>query len=188
MEQVAANLRWPAKAWARIAVVTGIFALTALWLDLSVAISRTFAPASVVTARVVGGVLTSFGMEVRREGAILIHANGFGYEIVLPCTGLIPAGLLAIAVLVSAGPMRRRLLGASLGVVSFLGFNVIRLLSLFYTLAFYPQVFDLMHSFIWQGLTVAFLLAFFWWWKRWSMLSEQQNGTVIASYVQSAKF
>jgi exosortase/archaeosortase family protein len=165
MQQGNAETQWPSRSWARIAGAVGIFATLAILLDRSTAWVHGQASLNIVTARFIAQILESLGMTCQREMATLVHPSGFGYEIGFNCTGIIPAGLLATAILAANGPMRAKAWGAAIGAVSVLLLNLIRLVSLFYIGALAPRFFSAAHSVVWQALTVLFVAGFFYVWK-----------------------
>lgn len=166
MRQSIAETEWPSRTWARIAGATGIFAIMAILVDRSAAWVHALAPLNIVTARSIAQMLNSLGMTCQQETATLVHPSGFGYEIAFNCTGIIPAALLATAILAAGGRMRARAWGAVIGAVGVLLLNLIRLVSLFYIGVLAPQFFSTAHSVVGQTLTVLFVAGFFCVWKR----------------------
>lgn len=166
MRQGIAETEWPSHIWGRIAGAVGIFAIIAILVERSAAWVHELAPLNIVTARSIAQILDSLGMNCQREMATLVHPNGFGYEISFACTGIIPAGLLATAMIAAGGPLRARLWGATVGTVGVLVLNLIRLVSLFCIGVLFPRAFGIAHSVVWQGLTVLFMAGFFHAWKR----------------------
>jgi len=166
MQPRIADTEWPSHIWARIAGAAGIFAIIASLVDRSAAWVHELAPLNVVTARSIAHILDSLGVNCQRELATLVHPSGFGYEIGFACTGVIPAGLLATAILAAGGGMRARVWGAASGVVGALLLNLIRLVSLFYIGVLAPRFFAAAHFVVWQALTVLFVAGFFYVWKR----------------------
>ncbi len=166
MQQGIAETEWPSRVWARIAGTAGIFTIATILADRSAASVQGLALVCVMTARSIAQVLNWLGMDFQREMATLIHPSGFGYEIGFTCTGIIPAGLLANAIMAAGGRMRTRVWGAAIGVVGVLLFNLIRLVSLFYVGVLAPRFFVVAHSVVWQALTVLFVAGFFFAWKR----------------------
>jgi exosortase/archaeosortase family protein len=156
---------WPSRVWARIACTTGVFAITAILADRSAACVQALVPVCIMTARSIAQILSWLGMDSHREMATLIHLGGFGYEIGFTCTGIIPAGLLAIAILAAGGGVRARVWGAAIGAVGVLLLNLVRLVSLFYIGVLAPRFFAAVHSIVWQALTVLFVVGFFYAWK-----------------------
>ena len=166
MRQGIAETEWPSHIWARIAGAAGIFAIMAILVGRSAAWVHQLAPLNIVTARSIAQILDSLGMNCQREMASLLHPSGFGYEIGFACTGVIPAGLLATAILAAGGGVRVRVWGAAIGAVGVLLLNLIRLVSLFYIGVLAPHFFAASHSVVWQALTVLFMTGFFFVWKR----------------------
>jgi exosortase/archaeosortase family protein len=156
---------WPARVWLRIAVATGLFAIAAWLAEGSPEITRVLAPAAVSTARVVEFVLVCLGMNPRRELATLTDSTGFSYQIDLACTGVIPAGLLVVSILISQASLRAKLWGVAIGAPCTVALNLARLVNLFYIGVRYPHLFFWVHSPLWEGLMVAFLVGFFLVWK-----------------------
>jgi len=166
MWQGIAETEWPSRSWARIAGAAGMLALLAILVDRSATWAHELAPLNVFTARFIAQILNSLGMTCRREMATLVHPSGFGYEIGFSCIGVIPAALLATAIMFAGGRMRARVWGAAMGAVGVLVMNLIRLVSLFYIGVLAPRFFSAAHSVVWQALTVIFVVTFFYVWKR----------------------
>ena len=157
---------WPARVWLRVAMATGSFAVAAWLAESSSEITRALAPAAIGTARAVEGILAWLGMVPHRELATLTHPTGFGYEVDFACTGIIPAGLLVVAILASETSLRAKLWGLGIGVPWALALNFVRLVNLFYIGVQHPRFFLWAHSPLWEGLIVAFLVGFYFLWKR----------------------
>jgi exosortase/archaeosortase family protein len=175
MQQGIAETEWSSHTWARIAGAAGIFAIMAILVDRSPAWVHALAPLNIVTASFIAQILDSLGMNCQREMATLVHPNGFGYEIGFACTGVIPAGLLATAMIAAGGPLRARLCGATMGAAGVLVLNLIRLVSLFYIGVLFPRAFGIAHSLVWQGLTVLFVAGFFHAWHRCRLCPSSGN-------------
>ncbi|SRR5712692_3871394 len=175
MRQDIAETEWPSHTWARIAGAAGIFAIMAILVDRSAAWVHALAPLNIVTARSIAQILDLLGMNCQVELATLVHPSGFGYEIGFACTGVIPAGLLATAMIAAGGPLRARLCGAMMGAVGVLVLNLIRLVSLFYVGVLFPRAFGIAHSVVWQGLIVFFIVGFFHAWHRHRLYPSSGN-------------
>lgn len=165
MPQRVPETEWSARVWARIAGTAGIFTIATMLADRSVVSIQGLTPVCILTARSIAQILNWLGMNLQREMATLIHPSGFGYEIGFACTGVIPAGLLATAILAARGHIGARVLGAAIGAVGAWLLNLIRLVSLFYIGVFAPRFFAAAHSIVWQALTVLFVVGFFYAWK-----------------------
>src|SRR5713101_723627 len=125
MQQAIAETEWSSRLWARIAGTTAIFAMATILTDRNTASAHALAPVCVLTARSIAQILNWLGMDFTREMATLIHPGGFGYEIGFTCTGIIPAGLLATAILAAGGHLRARVCGAAIGAVGVLLLNLV---------------------------------------------------------------
>lgn len=166
MQEGFTETEWPSGVWARIAGTAGIFAFPTTLVDRSAAGVQVLTPICLLTARSIAQILSWLGMDFHREMATLIHPGGFGYEIGFNCTGIIPAGLLATAILAAGGRLQARVWGAVVGAVGVLLLNLVRLVSLFYIGVLAPRFFAAAHSIVWQALTVLFVVGFFYAWKR----------------------
>jgi len=124
------------------------------------------APLDLLTAKATAHLLTRCGMEVHREAAVLSHPSGFAYEIYWRCTGLLPAGFLAIVILASPAPLSRRGLGVLWGMPLVLAVNLLRLASLFFIGVRYPAAFDVAHSLVWEGIVILAVLGVWLGWMR----------------------
>lgn len=163
---------WPVRVWGRIAVATGLFGCAMLLAERSPACVHALAPVDIFTARATSQILDWLGMDAQRELATLTHPGGFSYQIVMPCTGLLPAALLAAAILCAGASLRARVWAAALGALAVLVLNLVRLVSLFYIGVRHPEAFGFAHSVLWQGVTLVFPIAFFLGWKRRGVASS----------------
>ena len=157
---------WPARIWLRIALATALLAIAAWIAEGTPQIRPALAPAAISTARAVEGILICFGMSPKRELATLTASTGFGYQIDFACTGIIPAALLVVSILVSEASFRAKLWGVAIGAPYALALNLVRLVSLFCIGLRYPHLFLWAHSPLWEGLMVVFLVGFFLLWKQ----------------------
>jgi exosortase/archaeosortase family protein len=115
------------------------------------------AEAALTTIRLVG-------MEAARAGSVVYHPGGFAYEISRGCTGLVGAGLLVVAIAAYPASLGRRLVGISISVPTFLGWNLVRLVHLFSLGVHRPEVFHVYHEAVWQvGMAVAVFGLWFGW-------------------------
>lgn len=158
------ELRYPA--------LLAVFGLAAFLFWSGALAVELLLPLQRLTAAATGAVLGWGGLEAAREGTILRHPAGFGFEISAGCAAVIPTGIYAAAVL--AFPVRGRLQarGMIIGLPLLLGLNLLRLAHLFHLGVFEPEVFSLAHKVIWQsGILLAVFLV---WviWARWAHESE----------------
>ena len=106
-------------------------------------------------------------MTVQREAAILAHPGGFSCEIYYACTGLVPATILALAILAFPARLQQKLTGILIGVPLVFLVNLVRLASLFFIGVRYPAAFPLVHSVVWNGLLAAVVALLFMSWLPW---------------------
>lgn len=125
------------------------------------------APVSESLAFLVQALLQAAGSEVARHGALLYVPGTFAYEIVIGCSGLLPAGVITTAILASPGTSTAKVWGVLVGVPAVLLVNLLRLAHLFHVGVTAPGRFALAHEVLWEALLVAFVLALWWSWSRW---------------------
>jgi exosortase/archaeosortase family protein len=94
-------------------------------------------------------------LAVVREGLLLVTGRSRDLLVGQGCEAL-PALLLFVPALAALPrPWPARLLGVLLGSAAILLFNLIRITGLYYVLVFRPELFDLVHEYVGQVLTIA---------------------------------
>lgn len=80
------------------------------------------------------------------------------------CDALAPVAIFASVLLAYPASWKPKLKAVILGVFTLLGINIIRIISLFLFQIHAPELFDLMHLVIWQGIFIflALMLCFYW--------------------------
>ncbi|HKQ58191.1 MAG TPA: hypothetical protein VJY35_10015 [Candidatus Eisenbacteria bacterium] len=89
-------------------------------------------------------------------------------RIIPECTPVMPGVLLATAMVAYPSALRWKLIGVAAGLVVLWVFNVIRVLALFATLAWWPGSFKFMHVYLWQTVSLLAVSALFLAWLRWA--------------------
>lgn len=97
-----------------------------------------------------------------------ITLGSLALRIIPECTPLMPGLLLATAMLAYPSPWPWKLAGIGAGVVVLWLFNVLRMLALFGTLAWWPGSFKFMHVYLWQTITLLVVCALFLVWLRFA--------------------
>ena len=133
-------------------------------------------PLQLLTARVTLGSLHLLGLEAVRLGPVVYHPAGFGYEISLGCTGIVPAVMLTTGVLAYRARAAKKLVGVLLGVPAILLLNLVRLVNLYVVGIGWPSAFDVMHRFVWEVVVILSVLAL---WLAWVVWAE--NGVSNAA-------
>jgi exosortase H (IPTLxxWG-CTERM-specific) len=120
-------------------------------------------PFTAGVARVSGATLDLLGQDVRMEGTV-IRSPRFAVNIRNGCNGVETLLIFLAAVLAFPAPWKARLAGLALGAVAIQLVNLVRVVALFLTGAYFPSFFDSSHTVIWQTLVIAFgvLLWVFW--------------------------
>ena len=126
------------------------------------------APVTAFMALLVQGALAWGGMDVLRHDALLYVPGGFAYEVAAGCTGILPAFVIAAAILASPASAGARRCGLAVAVPLVLAVNLLRLVHLFYLGVHAPRQFALAHAFWWEAALVAVTLATWWVWSRWA--------------------
>jgi exosortase H (IPTLxxWG-CTERM-specific) len=114
-------------------------------------------------ARASGVALDLLGQDVQRQGTI-IRNRLFAVNIRNGCNGVEAMLIFLAAVLAFPAPWRARLAGLALGIVAIQLVNLVRVVALFLTGAYFPSLFDTSHTVIWQTVVILFsvVLWIFW--------------------------
>ena len=112
------------------------------------------------TASWTSHALNLLGTSTSAQGTIL-WSDGFAVNIVAECTAVGPLILFAGAIIAYPSPLRAKTMGAVLGLVVLTVVNLVRIMSLFWIGASYPQYLSVAHLLVWQ--TAIILLALVLW-------------------------
>lgn len=120
-------------------------------------------PFTAGVAKASGAVLDGIGQDVRMEGTI-IRSPRFAVNIKNGCNGVETMLIFGAAVLAFPAPWKARGIGLVLGLLAIQALNLVRVVALFLTGAYFPAWFDSSHTVVWQSIVVAFgvLLWIFW--------------------------
>lgn len=106
-------------------------------------------------ARVSGATLELLGQDVRMQGTI-IRGSRFAVNIRNGCNGVEAMLIFLAAVLAFPAPWRARLLGLAIGAVAIQAVNLVRVVALYLTGAYFPAWFDASHTVVWQTVVILF--------------------------------
>ncbi|MFL6289343.1 MAG: exosortase H [Thermoanaerobaculia bacterium] len=106
-------------------------------------------------ARLSGATLALLGQDVRMQGTI-IRGSRFAVNIRNGCNGVEAMLIFLAAVLAFPAPWRARLVGLAVGAVAIQAVNLVRVVALYLTGAYFPTWFDASHTVIWQTLVILF--------------------------------
>jgi exosortase H (IPTLxxWG-CTERM-specific) len=130
------------------------------------------APMIALNARVTHETLSLLGVETTLRGDV-VSASGpdaFSVQIVEGCTGLFVFVLLLGATIAFPARWRARILGLVLGASLIFVLNWLRIVTLFFVGRNYPDLFDELHVYVWQGLIIVLVTIY---WYAWALRSAQ---------------
>ncbi|HPW56605.1 MAG: exosortase H [Thermoanaerobaculaceae bacterium] len=107
--------------------------------------------------------LVLFGDEAKVEGQVLSTPR-FAVAIHNGCNGLEAILVFVCGVLAFPATTWRRVVGVALGLVAIQGFNLVRIVALFYTGIYKPEWFGASHVLVWQSLVIVFAVSL---WVLW---------------------
>lgn len=96
-------------------------------------------------------------------------------EIMKGCEGSDVVLLAMAALLAFPLPWRRKLAGLALAALMIYAVNLIRIVSLYFALAYRPQWFNLLHGVIWQTLIILLVAVFFLFWTQDANPSHERS-------------
>jgi len=110
-----------------------------------------------------GWTLDLIGQDVAMDGTV-IRNRRFAVNIKNGCNGVETMIIFLAAVLAFPASWRARLAGLAIGIVAIQLVNLVRVVALFLTGAYFPALFDSSHTVIWQTIVILFgvLLWIFW--------------------------
>jgi archaeosortase B (VPXXXP-CTERM-specific) len=112
------------------------------------------------TAESTGFLSELLGMTVTVSDTQL-YLETVTFEIIQECTGLFAAMIYLSCVLAYPAPWQQKTTGLLLGIPSIFGINLIRMLILVYIGGAHPDIFDYVHSFLWQGIFIIIVIFIF---------------------------
>jgi len=112
-----------------------------------------------------GVALKLLGQDIKKTGTVLALADRrFAVNIRNGCNGIETMVIFLAAVIAFPAPWKARAIGLVLGCVAIQGINLVRVVALFFTGAYFPKFFDSSHTVVWQTIVIAFgvFLWIFW--------------------------
>lgn len=146
-----------------------------MWLGIDV--TAPFALMARHIASVSAWVIELFRDTVRYiEPYTLRFDTGTGVKIVWGCTGLKQSFIWLVIMLAAAGSWRRKLWFIPLGWVCIYVFNLLRIIIVAFIIEFHPELFELLHSYIFKYMFY-FMLFMLWvgWNERWGRDPKDGN-------------
>lgn len=125
---------------------------------------RVIVPFTEGIANVSGALLNVMGQQVTVQGTAVSSAR-FGVNINNGCNGVEAMLILLACIVAFPATARARIAGLLLGAVVVQLLNEVRIISLYLLGAYYPRLFDLFHTAVWQIVIILAAIAFFLVWS-----------------------
>lgn len=113
-----------------------------------------------LNARLTAACLRGLGQSVKADDTCVFSPRFF-LTVERGCDAIEPTVLLIAAILASPVPWRPKLFGLIAGPLALAVVNVLRLITLYFTGAYWPAAFDVMHVDVWQAIFI-FLALLLW--------------------------
>jgi exosortase H (IPTLxxWG-CTERM-specific) len=127
------------------------------------------ATASSLVIQLLGGQAHASGTRLAGAGIALDLRNG--------CNGVWATLIYVSAVLAFPSSLRSKLWGAALGVIAIFLVNLIRVVSLYFIVLYYPSAFEGAHIYVWQSVIIAAaVLLWLFWAQRVTSFGPQEAG------------
>jgi exosortase H (IPTLxxWG-CTERM-specific) len=132
-----------------VALLGGSFTLVSVnWVN-----DHLIEPFTAGIARASGAALNLLGQQVSRHGTV-IESRRFAVNIRNGCNGVEAMLIFLAAVLAFPAAWRSRLVGLALGIAAIQVINLVRVVALFLTGAYWPRLFAASHTVIWQSIVI----------------------------------
>lgn len=118
----------------------------------------------IIIARSVVSVLTLFGVSAKSIGPV-VELTSFRFTIIYHCAGIFGMMIYAAAVLAYTARWWEKLYGLILGIAGLYLINTVRMAVLGIIGMKWRKHFDFYHEFLWQGIFIIFVIAFWVLWK-----------------------
>lgn len=137
----------------------GSFTLVSLnWVN-----DHVIEPFTAGVAKASGWTLKAIGQDIKMKGTMIL-SDRFSVNIKNGCNGVETMLIFCSAVLAFPATWRSRWMGLGLGLVAIQIVNLIRVVALYLTGAYWPKLFDTSHTVVWQSIVILFgvLLWIYW--------------------------
>lgn len=114
-------------------------------------------------------ILSSFLSLLRVQNSVsnrFVSFTSTTFEIIYECTALFPIFIFISAVFSYPSNFRKKLYGILIGTFAIYALNIIRLIILSFVGINYPLAFKFVHSFLWEGIFMIFVIILFLYWTR----------------------
>ena len=163
--------RVPGPITTRLALGLAGVMVALLLLEQAPELQRLLEPVNLGLARATEWLIQRLDMPVARQGAILMHPDGFSYRITTACSGLRPALLIVVTLLVVPATWIWRSAGVCMALVGIEALNLGRLVHLYWVGVVDPGAFFMAHRVTWNIIAIAAIVGFL---AAWLYLSQGQ--------------
>ncbi len=153
----------------RLALGLGGVIAVLLLLEQAPGLQRLLEPVNLGLARATERLIQHLDMPVDRQGAMLTHPDGFRYRITTACSGLRPAVLIAVTLLMVPATWIWRLAGVCTALLGIEALNLGRLVHLYWVGVVDPDAFFMAHRVTWNIVAIAAIVGFL---AAWLYLSQ----------------
>lgn len=122
-------------------------------------------------AKIAGFILNLFGENVKVYGDTL-RSSYYAISVKKGCDGIEPIMLFITAVVAFPINFKFKFRGLFLGIVFLLIMNLVRIVSLYLTGVYFPNLFDMMHIEVWQALFLILAIASWLFWINSALKKE----------------
>jgi len=111
-----------------------------------------------MTASLLGFLLHILGVSNVASGNNVIM-EGLSLKIIDECTAMFGSIVYVSCVLAYPTDVKKKLTGIALGIPSLYAINMVRLVVLAFVGLWYPEIFDYVHTYLWQTIFIVFVIA-----------------------------
>ena len=155
------------RCWLVFALVFGLYMLAMRWFGELVNEHLTSA-----IARATAGVLRVLGNNAVVQGSTVV-VEPLRLRIIGECTAVHVMALFTAAVIAYPARWKSRLAGITLGLLAIQFVNLVRMTSLYYIIARWPDAFETAHLIVWQSLMVVVAVVLWTLWAAGPELSRE---------------
>ena len=113
-------------------------------------------------------ILNLVGYQTFVNGDTISNAR-FTVSIKKGCDALEPMALVVAGIIAFPATLRQKLIGLFSSLTFLFGLNLVRIVTLFITGVYRPDLFEAMHIEIWQIIFILFGIGFWFLWIRWAV-------------------
>lgn len=117
-------------------------------------------------------ILRVLGVDARATDTT-ISSSRYSVQVNRECAAIEASVLFAAVVLASPVKFRARLVGVFGGVALLALINVVRIVTLYFTGAYFPKMFNIMHIEVWQPAFIVLALLMWIFWALWATRTKQ---------------